>query len=454
MLTVLDIDGVDSRSAAVFAPDCHFPVTDLRKHLEPDDVFTDMPVFLGAWANNTVAPQVTDQWFDITTAPQTANACEPATVKAYVTTCDLVAPNMRRIYIGSASIDWEEARLDYCRRRNILPRQLQVWDSNGRLDMGSPYALDFAKFTIASMAGAFSKVVVRSAVKGDDANLLEFDGLYTQLAGGWTASGGRACPATINVEQTINWSLLTGGLIGGVAYPDQVTVAGQSITIWGTSYTVPAGLNLAQFLEDLWLDKVEREYADRFGGVDMFEVHVPWGGARCIINAAGCMQPCSNTSAYDVTVRERIAELRSKKIMRLYPSDRVMAVKESRYMPANTLRVGPRSIGGKRTYGLFFDDLVGNSDMWEDTYGQNAGLPGQEDALLALADELRLDFDNNAILWDVRKKSAVCLDTSIVARAGFLAAARHLWLRVTNVGCSTIMSAPSIGLKLDTVSLN
>jgi len=40
-------------------------------------------------------------------------------------------------------------------------------------------------------------------------------------------------------------------LVAMAIWIDDVTIAGQTVTIWGTVYAVPAGLNLAEFLDDL-----------------------------------------------------------------------------------------------------------------------------------------------------------------------------------------------------------
>lgn len=56
MTTIVDIGGVDIRSAAVLNRDCSFPITNLSRRFPPDEFFNDMPIFFGGWEDGVTAP--------------------------------------------------------------------------------------------------------------------------------------------------------------------------------------------------------------------------------------------------------------------------------------------------------------------------------------------------------------------------------------------------------------
>ena len=50
MTTVIDVGGVDIRSAAILQRDCSFPITNLGRRCKRDQVFAAMPIWLlGRW---------------------------------------------------------------------------------------------------------------------------------------------------------------------------------------------------------------------------------------------------------------------------------------------------------------------------------------------------------------------------------------------------------------------
>lgn len=444
-LDVVTMDAVSLESSAVLFRDCSFPITDARKYCPPDDVLLNFPTFIGEWENNTLAPAIRTQEITVDTT-DVVDACDTAVVSGALTSCSLVAPNQKKIKLRTETLDWTELRSQFCRQRNISTAQLgMVILPNGQFDMGNPYVIDFARFAMAQVARAMMQIISDSVLNGDYSNPFEVDGLYNQLTYGWgNPQTGTPCPAAINVRQTINWSTLTGGNGSTPASPDAVTTA-QNVTLWGVSRAVPAGLNLAEFLETLWFDAVERNYADAAGGVSMWEAHVPFGAAHCFLSTAACMQPCQVTGDFDPEIRERYRRMRQTKIAELYPSGRSFPMMESRGVDANTMWIGPREIGGRPTYGVFFWNLnryFASLGGMSNVYGKSYGMPPEEPLLPDLSNNLNvLPLESIAFQQDVIKTSIDCLQFAMMAYYGVLVAARHLWLEITQVACQSFVDA-------------
>lgn len=442
IVTITNQAGVQLHSGSFFNRDCHFPITDLIKRCPPDGVLANMPTHLGAWEDGTKAPAITDYDDIIDNTANVNDACRAAIVRASVTTCELTVPNQICMALETPRLNWRDLKLEFCRMRNILPGQMCVFNSDGSINQGDPYAVDYIRFALTTLSRAMAKLLTRSVLTGDDANRNQFDGLYTQIDNGWGAATAPAtsCGTEFNVGTTIDWNALTGGT--GCASPDARTIAGQTITIWGQQCAVPAGLNLAQFLEDFWIEKVNVEWADAFGGVDAWEAHVRHGQAKCLINAAACMQPCNlqASNIIDPDLRNRFARLRQANMVELYPSGTTFPMLQSRWVPNNEMRFGPRSIGGRPTYGMYFHRIDDYLDMLNDgMYGQGRGmiLPrSRHDRLIPIdQDFLNFGFENQAIFWDIFKETALCVRATMMLCGGLLACSRHLWLRVQNVCC-------------------
>ncbi len=434
--------GVTLESGAFFNRDCHFPITDLIRRCPPDEVTRNMPTMMGSWEDNTIAPSITDFDHEVDYTANVGDECRAAIVRATLTTCELTVPNMECITLETPRLNWKNLYRRFCKMRNILPGQMCVFNPDGSLAVGQPYTVDFIKFALTSLSDTMAKLVTRSALSGDEANQNEFDGLYTQLDAGWGASQttpeNPTCGDEFNIATVIDWNALTGGT--GLASPEDRTIAGQQITVWGETCDIPAGLNLAEFLEDIWIDKVNVTWADAFGGVDMWEGHVRHGQAKCLINAAACMQPCGleGSNIIDPDLRERFARLRTQNLVQLYPSRRQFPMYQTRYIPENQMRFGPRSIGGRPTYGMFFENMDDYLGMLQGTlYGQGRGYQEPRDMLLPITqDFLNFGFENQAIFWDLFKETAFCVRATMMACAGLLACSRHLWLTINNLNCA------------------
>jgi len=241
---IATLDGVEILAAPVLFRDCAFPITDARRYCPPDDVLQNFPIFIGRWEDDMLAPAISSQEITID-ASEVTGPCDTAIVTTELESCSLVAPNQKKIKLRTDTLDWTKLIAVFCKQRNISMAQLgTVILANGQFDLGNPYTPNFARFAMAAVSKALMRVVSRSILTGDFSNNFEVDGLYNQLTNGWAnPQTGTPCDATINTRQTIDWGDLTGAE-SGPASPDDVTVEG-TVTLWGNTYDVPAGLNLA-----------------------------------------------------------------------------------------------------------------------------------------------------------------------------------------------------------------
>lgn len=456
---VVSLDSVVIQSAPVLFRDCAFPITDLRKHFPTDDVISTFPVFIGRWEDNISAPAVLTQRIDVDTE-SIDGACTSATVKGVLTTCSYIAPNMKDISLATERLKLSELLPAFCKTRNISERQLgMVLNADGSINEGNPYAINFARFAASMLSHAFMELLTHGVLKGDYSNTFEVDGFYNQIDNGWDVPGSGACPTYLNKAQTFSWAVLTGGVAGTAVQPDAVTVSGKTVSLWGTTYNVPAGLTLAQFLEDFWFDKVEREYTEKAGGVDTWEIHIPSGTARCFLNSTACMQPCDISGEFDPDARARFAEYRKTQIAKLYPSGRALPMLESQYIAANTMYIGARKIGGLPTFGAFFmnqeEYMAALGLFGEQGYGQYFGLPDENEPLLQMdADLLKGNFENIAIQQTITRANPNCVTMQLDAKYGVLVTARHIWLKITDVTCPTFIDNATSDVYVDDVRLS
>lgn len=460
---MLQIDSVNPLSAPVFAQDCSFPITNWIQYVPPDDVLANMPIRLQSWPDSTTAPQITGVSYAIDTTGVGVDNCDLPVVTADMTSCDQVVPNMKFIGVQSPSLNIRDMREDFCRRRRILPSQLCLFNPDGSFAVGEDVALSRAwfNFVMNTVVNAHAMQLYHSALVGDDSATYEFDGVYTQLEGGWGNVSGNPgnCDTNFNTEAVIDWADLTGNG-PNPAPPEAKTVDGATVTIWGTSFDVDADLTLPEVLERYWFDKVQHDWTANRGGVTQWEMHMPYGMHACIARAASCVQPCapSEVVAYinDADLRDRYARMLNDKAVTLYPSNRRVPVFESNLMPANTIRLGPRSVGGRPTYGLFFDDInrlftqMGGFD-----FEGGAGYPTPMGFFPpASAPDIRTQLESAAIRWNIFRTSEICFRASVLALAGVIVCSRHLWLRVNNVKCTNWLSARPLPITVDTVVLS
>lgn len=452
--TLVDLEGVYLTDANLFVKDCSFPITRLERACPPDAWVQNIPVMIGEWADDTAVPVLTDQEFNIDTTGVTDENCDTAVVTVDLDGCEFIAPNQVTMDIKTNSLPWKDLREKVCRKRGIAESQLGIpWDEAGNFLPNNPYMPDLVAIIMAVLGQVLIKEIAYSAAIGDVANPRQFDGFFTQLLG-WDVPVSNPCASTINVRQTINWQTLTGLAQPGV---DDVTIPGQTVNFWGTVFDVPAGLNLAQFLEDLWIPAVNNTWANIAGGVTVWEMLLRTGTERCILNAAACMQPCGleGSNIIDPDLRARLAQYRSSLVGTFYPSGTVFSVKPSVYVESNVLWFGPRQIGGKETYALIWrniESLLNElSPIVDSLYATASGFDALANPLLSneMLDFPDLPFEDSVIHWDMNKVSAKCVEALIMAELGMLVTARHLWLEVTNVYCDTFVQPCDSGITID-----
>ena len=469
--SIVDILGVDVRSAPCFAPDCYMPIVDWTKKCPPDDVVANFPVIMGSWADHTFAPALTKSQIHINTKGVKDACCDAATVRRSVEMCTLIAPNMKEIALKTETIKLCDFLDQFCRMRNVLPKQVCVFNRDGTLNPGAPFALDFYRMAVSDLAAALAQILAHASILGDDANTFEVDGLYHQIDFGWesvTTGSCPPCPQELNVGTTLDWAAMVDPACvhGGCAGPDAKTRA-VTITIWGEPCDVPPGLNFAQFLEEFWFPKLTRQWTDFYGGVQAWEAHVAMGQTTCLLNAADCLKPCGTCGGGDCggcdrgwhvnvdsnALFEQMAQSRTTKLMRLKPSGRTIPLMETNAMEKNTMRIGPRIVGGNPTYGMFFRNIAEVLDLvpLDETYGTRFGRDPYENFLAPMSrTELQNSFEEQTIFSGITRPNLRCFEAEMVMQYGVLACWRHAWLKMTNMCCcGCINCSADTGLVID-----
>lgn len=442
--SLVKIDGLTIDSNPVFAVDCSFPITDFANCCERDDVLDNLPMHIGHWPKNTKAPAVSKRKVIVKAPVASADDCLPGfpTVSIDLTTCELIAPNMVDIGAKTGDLKYSDLLDDFCTRRRVLPEQICVFDSSGNLAPGNPISQTFILDAMQAVFQTTAREISRVALVGDDANTnyffqpTEFNGFYTQLKGGWD-TGASACPSEYNTCTTIDWADLTGS--AGDAEPDDRTIAGKTISIFNKTYSVPAGVNLADFLDRLWIDKIEQTL-DCVGGVTAWEMHASLGFRACYLRAEACMRPCDTCLN---TLDQRILDLYQASITGKFATlhtGRSFPILESRHVAKNELWFGPRTVGGRPTYGLFFDSMdryFGRGpkmNSLNEGYG-NAGQAASPNTMIKMpATELESRIEALTTYWNLQRKG-ICINGFQMQRAGMLTCSRNAWLHIKNVQC-------------------
>lgn len=458
MANTIQIDGINVYSNPVFVTDCSFPIVNWQKSCKMDDVRANLPIHIGFWNHNTVAPALTGVQYEIKKTPTpSGNAClnDLGVVTSKSDLCELIAPNMVLAGLKTPVLDLFQTRDEFCRRRNILSKQWCVFNPDGTLALGNKIAIEFDRYLMSTVYTALINEIYKYAIIGDSANSSvifkpnEPDGLYTQLKAGWDQSAAYPCPNVWNVATEIDWADMTGKPVGTLASPDDVTVAGKTITVMGVTYQIPVGLNLAQFFDQLWIDRVVAD-TENVGGASMWELHIPQGQGNCLLKAASCMKPCDkdgcNAFLNDPGLRDRYARNYTQRIIELYPSGYRLPMFESNNL-TNEMWFGPRDVGGRPTYGLFFDDMTryftgtlvngvyaGKEGFgWNDEYDPLGLIPSN---MLMSAQPGGLE--DRAIYWEMHR-TGHCIEGSMLARFAVLVCERHLWLHIKNCVCPTLI---------------
>lgn len=443
---ILTVDALSIYAAGVLDRDCAFPITNLRKHGKFDQWINSIPVFMQRWADDTVVPAFVSQSINIDTSVIVDTDCDPAEVSGAVTSCDFIMPNMKQVMLASPQLKFTKLMEVVCRQRNVAPQNAPIgslFDSGGNFISGSPYAEDFARIAAGHLSPAARAIITEGATRGDEADAFMVDGILTQIENGW-GDGDNECGDALNIANTINWKELTteSEPFTGTALPDDVTVAGKTITLWGETIDVPVGINLAEFLA-LFIEKAEAEQVNN-AEVE-WHMLTPHGHARRILSAATCLQPCGNDSNFDPEVRARwIRDFRSRGV-EIQPDGYTFPLVETRKVEANTLWFGPRLIGGNPTYGVFFWNMaaylaslgVNIADYYNEAFGfADTDALWDDQNLNYLAE----NFEQQTIYMNIFKTAIDCGHIEMMFKYGALAVARHLWLIITNVGAVTFVN--------------
>lgn len=442
-ISIVDLNGVGLESAPMLGRDCSFPITNMWRFCPPDQVLQNMPVYLGDWADGMAVPLITGRSIEVD-GSLVVDECDTAVVTANLTGCELVAPDQGEISIKTDPLKWIDLIPAFCRSRNIDPSKKlgPMFNSDGSLNTGNEYAIDFARFTMAILSQTMMELTAKAALIGDEALPLQFDGFYNQLDNGW-GQGSPSCGSNFNTAVVLDWAAATG--VANPTPDTPVKVGGYAWSAWGNNFTIPAGITLAEFLEDYWIDAVQKTWAENMGGVTMWEAHVRTGASRCLPVSASCMRPCEAQRFDNQELRDRYARLVNARIVELYPSGTTFPMLESRYVPANTMYFGPREVGGNPTYGIFFkniDALLRQVGVFGETYGQGFGFQDNEPLFPPIDNYLPSMFEDSAVYWDISKvNGGKCVEAMMMLKAGVLATARHLWLKVTNVYCTSMVTA-------------
>ena len=437
--SIVDLNGVDLRSTPLFYTDCSMPVLNWIKHCPPDDVIRNFPIVVGSWNSGTVVPAITDIQVDIDLSTVCDPDCDSATVMTTLDGCELMMPDMKEIPLSTKQLKLTDWKNQFCRPRNIAPDRFCVFNRDGTLNEGEELIIDFAAMALTGLKMAMAQLISRTALVGDFSNPFEVDGLYTQIDNGWAPGNFGDCSDEVNVGVEIDWAALTGNT--ECTSPDAETIA-TTITIWGEDCQVPSGLTLAQFLEDIWIPKVRAHWTDRHGGVDAWEFHVGYGAGKCLLNNSACMQPCHTCGSQscvthdDVELRSRFADQHRTGVVELYPSGTRIPVLETKWMEGNTLRLGPRSIGGFPTYGLFFQDIDAMLPEFPSSYGTGFGIPEREQQFPMIKEDV-VDFplEERTLYWALTRENLRCFKAEMMSCVGVVSCWRHLWLKITNVCC-------------------
>lgn len=459
---VFALDSIDHYSAPIFARDISFPITNLRAFRPKNQVAEKMPIFMGWWNDATKAPSIQDQHIDINVSA-IADDCDAAEVSSSAETCEYIAPAMKKVKLKTKVMDIDDIMQSMLgvRQRNIDPDTLgnQVWDANGNFKAGNPYHQHLLKKALADLKHSMEFIFTTYSQTGDAANILQADGLYTQLDGGWTV-GDTDCGDKFNLAQNINWFWLTDAAAtdandtSGVSGPDATVLAGKTVTIHGDTRDVPEGLNFAEFLDEFWIEYIETTHTHPYGEVD-WEMHVKYGEKRRMRETVTCMQPCGNDSNFDSDVRRRWKDYDKKDIMVLEPSGYEFAMCQNPELADGVAYFGPRSIGGEYTYGLFFqavNQYYVDSLRGHDMYGTQEGMPDGKDPFIWQDETLiKTQFENSAFRFNLTEPSPFCIQGWAQFKYGVLVSQRHLWLKVIGMSANrTFITDPGTSVSVTT----
>ncbi len=420
-----------------FSDECKFPILDLRP-LMPDDVLASIPRFLFRWEDDNTMRILLDDNYSTTAA---AGTCDFVTFTSETLECTVQIPNQRRLAAGVDDVDYQQFMIEFC-DANRMTRFPTLFRADGTFDTGAEMASEFISFILSDLRRRYMQELRRIAWTGLQTNANEFRGILTQLNNGQLVVGDECDPYQI-VE--FNWDTLTGGPGTGTANPAAtIGAASDVLSIHGMDFDGNEGLNMVEFLV-LWLERLfEYDLAPWRESTVEFELWLGKGQTTCIANLAACMQPCDGcvNPLSDPQIRDRAAEFRKGRVIWLYPYDNVRITLRTSPELVDEMLFIPTMIGGRATIGWVFRDQVEqwaiiNGEM--PYYGAQQGtLP--EETLLYPTDEVddQTNFELRAFQIQVQKNNN-CIDYWINSESTIVMFAVHLFLRLTNVDCTSLV---------------
>lgn len=419
-----------------FSDACVFPILDLRP-LMPDDVLASIPRFMYRWEADNTMRILLDDNYEATAA---SNNCDFVTFASETLECTVQIPNQKRLSAGFSNVDYEQFMIQFCAAHRIT-RFPTLFRRDGSFDEGAEMAKEFMEYILSDLRRRYMQELRRIAWNGDQATQNEFHGLMTQLDEGPIAVGDGCDPYQMVV---FDWNTLVGG--GGSASNPAATIdaASDVLTIHGMDFDGNEGLNMVEFLV-LWLERLfEYDLAPWRDSSVEFELWLGKGQTTCIANLAACMQPCDGcvNPLSDPQIRDRAADFRRNRVIWLYPYDNVTITLRTSPELVDEMLFIPTMIGGRPTIGWVFRDQVEQWAIVEGNmpyYGSEQGtLP--DESVLFPTDEVDAASRFELRAFQVQcQKNGNCIDYWINSESAIVFFGVHLWLRLQNVDCSSLV---------------
>ena len=443
-------EGGELAAAGVFAGGCQFPLMNLVGRCT-DQVFANMPNYLGRIHPGKTQPAITGQTFTYT-PPAEGDKCASGTIATDISGCEWFVPEQVEVDYAHEPISWKEAWRTFCSARGLATSCPPPFNRNGSVDMGSTLAEPFVKYLLAGHGQGYLQAIVDGALVGDSANPLQPDGFYTQLEAGWNYKDGAGACDVWNVANQIDWAAITAASVDCDGLPNAGTSGatidpGTVITMWGEDFDV-GGLSLGELMAH-FMDAND-DYVDSLGGNAQYEIHHPKNWRNCLVAAVSCMRVCCNAEQDVSETNDRYARLRRQSIIDLYPyRDDQIAMLQTPQLD-NCIWLGVREVGGCATYGNVWEPTAEIFEQLGSIYGDSfqPGLPATEDAMPVIANTASVLADNFEALafgTTVDKVGNKCVEAATTSCFTPLAYHRCLWLKICNIDCKTMAKPLNAG---------
>ena len=415
-------------SAGRFGDACEFPILDLRP-IVPDDVLKSIPRFMYRWENGTTQTLIIDDNFSFTDA---ADDCDFTVASRETLECLTNVPNQKKILVGESNVDFEQFMKRFCKAKSLVQFPT-VFNGDGSINRGDPFAGPFLRYIIAELRGAYMQKLISASWTGDQDNRHELDGILTQLADtecDWYA------------PTVVDWNTWVAGA-GAASSPSATIDATQDTQIIrGQAFSGLTGLNLVEFIR-LYMERLMDHDLARWSEETVeFDWWVPRGSVSCIADDAACLQPCSGCvdPLSDPNIRERASEFRRTKRIWLYPWDNIIINLRTSPNLDNRMLFMPKTIGGRPTIGWVFRDQQEELNIINGElpfYGSQVGLPSG-DTFPGDGPITPGEFEQRAFRVDVQKNGD-CLDFWMKSTSAILLQSKHLYVDIQNVSCTNLV---------------